>query len=482
VAPQLAGKPLTIQDAVSIALATNRSLAESEATLYRYAARTSEARSALNPVLSATGGDVYLADAAQPAGIVGASVPLDISGLLHAATTQAQFEEVVARLDVNGTRNQVVADVKSAFYNILRAEALVAVATQNLQDSLDRLHDANLKYQVRAVAYFDVVRAQTDVANAQKQVIQARNAVSTSTAALNSVLGIEVTTPLHLTDQNAVEQPPGVPLPNAAPITPETSTGPGTPENAPLQPAPPPAALNLQPADLKGPEAQQVIDEALKLGPEFAPILQESLTTRPEMLEADAGIAAARQGILLARQSLLPGMRFTVGYYYLRNSTGTRWINEPEAQVMVTLPLYDGGLARAREREARGVVATAITDKRQTTDAITQDVEQAYLNLIEARDQVAVANQALAQAREAFELARVRYNAGVSSQAGISPLLEVSDAQAALTLAESNQVNALYDYNLSRAQLDRAAGRFAYGLQGSGYSRVPPPKVVGQQK
>ena len=144
-----------------------------------------------------------------------------------------------------------------------------------------------------------------------------------------------------------------------------------------------------------------------------------------------------------------------------------------------TLPLYDGGLGRAREQQARALVSTATTNRRQAVDLVTLDVQQSYLNLVQARDQVAVANQALAQAREGFQLARVRYNAGVA-RAGISPLLEVSDAQAALTQAENNQVNALYDYNQSRAQLDRSIGRFAYVPNGPGYERVPPAKVVGK--
>ena len=201
---------------------------------------------------------------------------------------------------------------------------------------------------------------------------------------------------------------------------------------------------------------------------------------RPEVLEGDAQIAAAKKGIQYARRSLLPGVALSLGYYNLRNSTGTTRIDEPEAGIALTLPLYDGGLARAREQQARADIATAITNRRQAVDVVTLDVQQAYLNLVQARDQVAVANQALSQARESFQLARVRYNAGVA-RAGISPLLEVSDAQAALTQAETNQVNAIYDYNQSRAQLDRAMGRFAYTPNAPGYAQVPTARTLGRR-
>jgi outer membrane protein TolC len=477
-AAKLAAQPLTLDTAVTVALSTNRQLALSTSALYRAQGFTAEVRSGLYPTLGVSAGPVYLASVLDPGAQVAATVPFDISGAIRAAASQAQFQEVATRLDINRTRNQIVSDVKAAFYNVLRAEALVGVASENLQNSLDRLSDANVRYQARTVAYFDVLRAQTDVADGQRQVIQARNGVSLAVGSLNNTIGIDVLTPLRVSDRNAVEEPPDVPSPSATPLTPEgnvpaSGTGQGMPKAAPA-----PEAFQGKTTQLIAPRPDEIINQALTLGTEFQPLLKEALVTRPEVLESDAQIAAAQKGILYARRSLLPSLGLTAGYYYVRSSTGTQ-INEPEASLAITLPLYDAGLARARVQEARADVATAVTNRRQTIDTVTLDVQQSYLNLIQARDQVAVANQALGQARAAFQLARVRYNAGVASRAGLSPLLEVSDAQAALTLAEQNQVNALYDYDGARAQLDRAIGRFAYVPHGPGYDHVPPPKVVG---
>ena len=209
-------------------------------------------------------------------------------------------------------------------------------------------------------------------------------------------------------------------------------------------------------------------------------MLAEARQNRPEILEADAGIAAARQGITLARRSTLPTLSLTVGYYDLRTQSGSQ-VNEPQAFIGLNFPIFEGGLARARVQEARATESNAVTNKREQVDAVALDVQQTYLTLAQARDQVAVANQALVQARAGFELARVRYNAGVSVTVGISPQLEVSDAQAALTLAEENQVNALYDYNRARARLDHAVGRFAYVGNGTGYPAPPTTKALGVQ-
>ncbi|MGG2329574.1 TolC family protein, partial [Salmonella enterica] len=76
--------------------------------------------------------------------------------------------------------------------------------------------------------------------------------------------------------------------------------------------------------------------------------------------------------------------------------------------------------------------------------------------LVQARERVQVANVGLAQAREAFRLARLRASAGVTATPQASPELELSNAQTTLTQAETNRVTALYDYNIARSQLDRA--------------------------
>jgi outer membrane protein TolC len=197
---------------------------------------------------------------------------------------------------------------------------------------------------------------------------------------------------------------------------------------------------------------------------------------RPEILEADATIAANKKGIALARRSQLPTLGVNVSGLYNPNASGfAPRTTTAQAVISLSLPIFDGGVTRARVQEARADVATAETNRRQAVDLVALEVRTAYLLLVQSRDRVAVANQALAQAQEAFRLARVRYNAGISAQAGISPLLEVSDAQAALTQAENNRVNALYDYNNSRARLDKAAGRSSFVNRGPGY---PTPPVI----
>ncbi len=460
---EMLAHPFTIQDVVAVALATNRNLAAANANLLKSQGRTQEANAAFTPTLGSTlsyirlntgqtvaigGANITFVNEEQKTIGVQMSLPVDISGMLRTAADQSRFVEIASRLDVNRALNQAVSDVKSAFYEALRAKALTAVATENFVNAQTRLDDAQKRLKAGVVALYDVLRAQTDVSNAQHQVIQSQGVVNSSIASLCSAMGIDINTPLKLSNEGALDTPPNAPNPFG----------------------------NLTPQAIAA-------YDPLNLGAEYDKVLQEALETRPEVWQAEANLRATRKGILLARRSELPSFALSWNMSYTPDAAGfapqlVSW----QAVAQVTLPLFDGGAGRARREQAKADVAGAEVSKRAAMDMVTLEMRQAYLALVLARDSALVTKQTVTLALEGYRLARVRYNEGVSAQAGISPLLELSDAQAALTLAESNQVNALYDYNNARARLDRAIGRYSYTAKGGGYASPPALKTGAEKK
>ena len=500
------GRAITLQDAVGIALYTSRDFASATAALLQAQGRAGQARSMLNPTagvnaqitefdaattanLGALGGasgsssppPFVIVPQFNPMFTASVSLPLDITGTLRSAVSQAQFQEVAARIDVNRVRNDVVYNVKSAFYNVLRAQAQVAVAVDTQNNALTRLSDANKNYAAGTAPRFDVISAQRDVADAQQGLINARAQLSVNLAALKSTMGIDIKTRLRVTSANAVDTPPGVGPPTVPPPATGTSGAPAVPDHPIETPAPQqagPAGSAAVPGSMPVPPIDEA-DDTFEFGPEYDAVLKDALAGRPEILEGDAQIAAARRGVQYARRSSSPSLSLGLSDTYTPNAAGFTRRNEAAVVLGVNVPLFDGGLARERVREARGVVASAEINRRRSVDQVKIDVQQAYIALVQSRDRVAVANVGLAQAREAYRLARVRYNAGVSQQTGVSPQLELGNAQTTLAQAESSQVNALYDYNTARAQLDRAAGRYSFTASGPGYPSLPPPSVRG---
>jgi outer membrane protein TolC len=480
----LSAQTITMDNAVHIALAINPALATAKASFYIAQGRVSEAYSALNPTLGSiltglrynqeqTTTTLVAADPitlATPIGkrvateniqqqivALGIQLPLDISGSLNAAGEEARFQRLQYQLDINRATNDVVTEVKTAFYAVLRARALRTVAEENLKNAQLRFTDAQNKYVARVVTKFDVLRAQVDVANDEQELITARNQVESLYAVLNNVIGIKVNTRLHATDAGALKEPPSAPLP--PPSAPGTNAVTGATAGSPAtatapQPHAPPSAPTPGVTPVNANQVPATPNPVSQ--PEFNTDLQEALNDRPEISQAKAGINASDWEEKYARRSELPSAGVGWGYYYAPEAPGLHpythtWI----LQAQLNVPIFDGGLARARIQEAKGDIANATTLVRTATDRVTLEVEQAFLNVQEASARVQVANQTLDEAKEAYAIAQRRYNAAVS------PLIELSDAQTALTQAESNAVNALYDYNTAEAELDRALGRYA---------------------
>jgi outer membrane protein TolC len=245
----------------------------------------------------------------------------------------------------------------------------------------------------------------------------------------------------------------------------------------------------MQPGQLLGDKGATQADKLqdftvanpIALDATFDRLLKETIGLRAEILEGDANIAAARKGILVARAGLLPGV--SVGYnlaYAPDTGTFSGQALTGYASVNVNIPLYDSGATRGRVLRAHGLVATAETNRRDQVDTITLELRQAYLNLQQAEEGVRVARQELAQADESYRLARLRYSAGVTSQSGVSPLIEVSNAQQALSQAQSDYVNALFDFNNDRSALDKAIGRYSYTPGPLGFAAPPSSKILGR--
>ncbi|MHC5731734.1 MAG: TolC family protein, partial [Nostoc sp.] len=108
-----------------------------------------------------------------------------------------------------------------------------------------------------------------------------------------------------------------------------------------------------------------------------------------------------------------------------------------------SLTLFDGGAARARAAQSKANIAIAENQFASQRDQIRFNVEQYYSQLQSNLNNVQTSSVALNQAREALDLARLRFQAGVGTQT------EVIAAESDLTTAEGNRVTAILNYNIA---------------------------------
>lgn len=175
----------------------------------------------------------------------------------------------------------------------------------------------------------------------------------------------------------------------------------------------------------------------------------EARQQRPEHRQALLRVEAAEADLRRAVRDFFPDL--TAGGFYgaARSTFDETW----EINLALTWSLFEGGGRLGRLRETRAGVEGA----RARVDAlaldIAREVEQALISVSEAQERIQAAQTAVASAQENFRLAQGRFDAGVGT------ILELTDAQLALTQASNVETQALADFKIALYRLDRALGR-----------------------
>jgi outer membrane protein len=131
-----------------------------------------------------------------------------------------------------------------------------------------------------------------------------------------------------------------------------------------------------------------------------------------------------------------------------------RFQNSPRSlSATLSLPIFDGFAREQRVQEAQASSADARYNVRARELAIIADVTAAYLTLKTAEKTSALQEQNSAKARLELKFMQDRYSGG---QANFVDLVE---SRAAFERAESDRINAIYDYHKAFAALESAVGR-----------------------
>ncbi len=410
-APQVAGRVLTLEECIAIALDAQPRI---QATLADYAAaryRVNQAMAPLLPQLSglvsatrsqgttittnAAGTTIQVAQSRQLGDTFLAQVQL--SQLLFdfgknlAATEAARKLAEVAVEDVELQRQLISLTVKEAYTNTLFSQRLIRVQDQAQERAELNLRSAKGFFEVGTRPKSDVARAEVDVANAKLDLIRAKNALRTAIVALNIAMAINVDTPTQIVD-NLVYEP-----------------------------------LTL--------DRQQLRSDSLRQRPEY----------RQAKLRAAAAEATERQTF----RNFFPDISGSGAYGGTQSQLNESW----SLGLTLSWSLFDGGGRIARYQEAKANLEGARARVKSTELDIVQNVEQAEISVEEAQERILAAQALVASAQENFRLAQGRFDAGVGT------ILELTDAQLALTQAQNTESQALADYRIALARLDRAVGR-----------------------
>lgn len=291
---------------------------------------------------------------------------------------------------------QVTAAVRTAFFQARAARELVAVAVETLANQDRHLTQVEAFVEVGTQPEIALATARAARANARYQLILAQNGYATAKALLNQAMGVEQTTGYDVADET------------------------------------------LSPVSGEDDDTDTLVAEAVSSRPETASMAEavhaQELSVRASKADYWPSISAAT-GVTDAGSQVA--------------SLGWNW----SASVNVTVPIFRGGQVGAQVRAARWSLEALKAQADALRQQIRLDVEQARLGVTAAKAALDSAHDALVNAQDQLHLAEGRYETGVGT------VIELSDAQVALTSAAQQQVQARYNLASARTQLLRAMGR-----------------------
>lgn len=218
-------------------------------------------------------------------------------------------------------------------------------------------------------------------------------------------------------------------------------------------------AVNLAVAKLNNVMGVPFIDkynvqERLKYQPvdvTFNKSVEIARDARPELKLAELKVESANQTMKLVKKSYFPTL--SVEGQYQRG--GKSWNSNYGYNIggYLNFPTINGMLIKNEIKEARYLYDKEIANAKNTQNSIYLEIQNAYLTLEEKKNQMPVAILGVKQAKENYELSYGRYRVGEASPT------ELKDAQINYQQAQLTYYKALYQYNSSKAALEKAIGK-----------------------
>jgi len=316
------------------------------------------------------------------------------SGRAEADIDSASASMYATMEDMRRTRQDIAFSVARAYYNALRAEAILAARTEAVAQMEQHLSIAHEKFDVGKAARLDVLRAEVQLADVTQAKLLAASQLDIARLELANAMGVD----------------------------------PESYQAFPVRDNIPAASVS---------DANAYIDEALKVHPDY---LKSALLVR-----------AAESSVRSAKGESGPELGL-IGSYN-REGRDIPDIGNWNIGFAVTMPIYTGGITRAKVGQAKAVVEQSKANGDLAKQNITLAVRSAVLSTQDAANRLQATSKTIEQASEALRVAQEKYNAGLGSST------EVIDTQVALVQAETNYANSLYDGKIAVAQLDYAIGR-----------------------
>ena len=328
---------------------------------------------------------------------------LIFNGTTYPAIRGTFFQRDSAYFSFRNILDLTIATVKTQFYQVVVDKALIGVQEEQVQLLQSQLKDQQNRFEAGTVPRFNVLQAEVALYNQIPQLITAQNNFRIAQLTLAKTLGLDF-------DPLRGEKPP-LEVVGEMPYNPR----------------------------------KIALVEAIELGKQRRPFLKQA---RANVLNQIEQVHVALGGFLPTIETSGGGEWVSSPFNSSFHDISKGWV----AQVTGSWPIWDSGEVYGRVKQQRALLSEAKITFDDDVRQVELEVQQAYSNLNQNQELVQSQEKNVDLAREAVRLAKARLDAGAGTQ------LDVLNAQVQLATAETTKLQALFGYNSSLAEFDRATG------------------------
>ncbi|HTH48425.1 MAG TPA: TolC family protein [Candidatus Limnocylindria bacterium] len=415
--------PLTLKDALELTLSRNPDLLKGKQDIEEAYGLAVQLRGVVTPKLSASGayniidegriekvpfgapgtaGVAFQKDQNWNAGI-GISQPLYSGGKLTSSLRSAKLTKEAAVANYQALVADTLLNVRIAYQDVLLAAEQIVTQEASTELLTKELTDTKRRYDAGTVPRFNVLRAEVELANAKPKLFRARSAYRIAKNNLATLLGWNIPE-------------------NTGADIPLTLAG----------------KLESEPYETDLPSA-----------------IAKAVQHRPEITVRRLSEKLRKEDVTQAKSGYIPTVSAVAGYGWVSRNFSPSLADEVHgwsAGAVVNWDIWDFGITQGKVSAAKARQEKARIDTDDTFRRIEQEVRTAHSNFLEAKEVLESQAKVIEQGEEALRLANARADAGSGTQ------LDVLSAQTALTDARTTYSQALRDYTVARARLDRAMG------------------------
>lgn len=330
--------------------------------------------------------------------LVNVAGDFDIAGRLRAQLARNRALLDAARAGTEVARRALMQAVTETYYGLSLASAERTSAEQNLQAAQEFEKITSLLLSGGEVAPVDLTRAQLQTTTRLDELERARANEAVAADALRVLVGYDFARPI--------------------------------------------AAIDL---------AVQVPTDG-----EVMSFTADTISRRPEFAQLDAQRRASLADIRLARADRRPQLSYSINGGFDTDSLKPMRLKEHtgvSAGINLSIPLFDWGASRSRERQARLRLEVTENERAQAVRGFTQQFYTARTQALSARERIRLAATGITQAQNNLDASIARYRSGEAQ------IIEVTDAQTTLAAQRLAFYQAIFDYQVALAGLRQAAGQ-----------------------